>query len=38
MLWVLERFFLAPKAYVKTDGQENIYNFKLKNVVYLNQW
>ena len=29
MLWVL-------KTYVKTDGQENIYNFTLKDFVYLN--
>ena len=42
MLWVLKRtvsmrrFFRAPKAYVKTDGQENIYNFTLKSFVYLN--
>ena len=42
MLWVLKRpvskrrFFLAPKTYVQTDGLENIYNFMLKNVVYLN--
>ena len=44
MLWVLKRtvamrrFFWAPKTYVKTDGQENIYNFMLKNFVYLNLW
>ena len=25
----------APKTPVKTDGLENIYNFKLKNLVYL---
>ena len=43
MLWVLKRtvsmrrFFWAPKTYmyVKTDGQENIYNFTLKIFVYL---
>ena len=35
MLWVLKRtvsmrrFFWAPKTYVKIDGYENIYNFKL---------
>ena len=44
MLWALKRtismrqFFWAPKTYVKTDGLENIYNLKLKNVVYLNLW
>ena len=31
MFWVL-------KTYVKTDRQENIYNFTLKNFVYLNLW
>ena len=31
MLWVL-------KTYVKNDGLENIYNFMLKNFVYLNLW
>ena len=42
MLWVLKRtvslrrFFWAPKTYVKTDGQENIYIFKLIFFVYLN--
>ena len=30
MLWVLKR------TSVKTDGKENIYNFKLKSFVYLN--
>ena len=40
MLWVLKitvsmrRFFWAPKTYVKTDGQENIYNFTLEIFVY----
>ena len=44
MLWVLKRtismrrFFRAPKTYVQTDGLENIYNFTLKNFVYLNLW
>ena len=33
-----ETGFLAPKTYVKTDGQENIYNFKLKIFAYLNLW
>ena len=28
-------FFCAPKTYVQTDGLENIYNFTLKNFVYL---
>ena len=32
----MRRFFLAPKTYVKIDGQENIYNFTLKIFVYLN--
>ena len=42
MLWVLKRtvsmrrFFWAPKTYVQTDGLKNIYNFTLKNFVYLN--
>ena len=42
MLWELKRtvsmrrFFWAPKTYVQTDGFENIYNFTLKNFVYLN--
>ena len=42
MLWVLKRtvsmrrFFLAPKIYVQIDGLENINNFTLKNIVYLN--
>ena len=42
MLWVLKitvsmrRFFWAAKIYVTTDGWEIIYNFTLKNVVYLN--
>ena len=42
MLWVLKRivsmrwFFWAPKTYVKIDGQENIYNLRVKNCVYLN--
>ena len=42
MLWVhkrtvsMRRFFWAPKTYVKTDGLKNIYNFTLKNFVYLN--
>ena len=40
MLWVLKRtvsmrrFFWAPKAYVKNNGQEIIHNFRL----YLNLW
>ena len=34
----MRRFFCAPKTYVKTNGYENIYNFTLKNVVYLNIW
>ena len=44
MLWALKRcvsmrrFFWAPKTYVQTDGLENIYNFTLKNFVYLNLW
>ena len=44
MLWVIKRtvsmrqFFLAPKTYVKTNELENIYNFTLKNFVYLNLW
>ena len=44
MLWVLKRtvsmrrFFWAPKTYVKTEGQENIFTFTLKNCVYLNLW
>ena len=42
MLWVLKRsvsmrrFFRAPKTYVQTDGLEYIYNFTIKNCVYLN--
>ena len=41
MLWVLKRtvslrrFFWAPKTYVKTDGQENIYNFTLNILLIL---
>ena len=41
MLWVLKRivlmrrFFCAPKTYIKIHGKENIYNFTLKNFVYL---
>ena len=44
MLWVLKRavsmrqFFWAPKKYVKTDGQINIYNFTLKYFVFLTLW
>ena len=44
MLWVLKRtvsmrrFFWAPKTYVKINELENIYNFMLKNFVYLNLW
>ena len=34
----MRRFFWIPKTYVKTDGQENIYNFTLKNFVYLSLW
>ena len=30
-----ERFFLARKTYVKTDGQENINNFTLKFLLFL---
>ena len=43
MSWVLKRtvsmrrFFWAPKTYVKNDGLENIYNFRLKIFVYLRQ-
>ena len=42
ILWVLKGtvsfrpFFLAPKTFVKIDGFKNIYNFMLKNFVYLN--
>ena len=42
MLWLLKRtvsmrrFFLAPKTYVKTAGQEIFYNFTLENFVYQN--
>ena len=42
MLWVLKgtvsmrRFFLAPKTYDETDGEEKIYNFTLKIFVTLN--
>ena len=32
------RVFWAPTAYFKIDGQEKIYNFTLKNFVYLNLW
>ena len=32
----MRRFFLAPKTSVKTDWSENIYNFTLKILVYLN--
>ena len=35
MLWVLKR---TVSIYVQTDGLENIYNFTLKNFVYLNLW
>ena len=28
--------FCVPKTYVKIDGKENIYNFTLKNFVFLN--
>ena len=44
MLWVPKRtismrgFFWAPKTYVQTDGFESLYNFTLKNFVYLNLW
>ena len=44
MLWVLKRivsmrrFFWAPKTYALNHGLENIYNFTLKNFVYLNTW
>ena len=43
MLWVLRELsqgdgsFEHPK-HVITDGQENIYNFMLKNADYLNMW
>ena len=30
------QFFWAHKTHVKNDGQENIYNFMLKKIVYLN--
>ena len=42
ILWLLKRtfsmrqFFWAPKMYVKNNGTENIYNWTLKNFVYLN--
>ena len=29
---------MSTKSYVQTDGLENIYNFTLKNFVYLNLW
>ena len=29
----MRRFFLAPKKYVRIEGQENTYNFTLKNFV-----
>ena len=32
----MRRFFRASKTYVKTDGQKIIFNFTLKNFVYLN--
>ena len=32
----MRRFFWAPTTYVKPDGQENIYIFKLKFFAYLN--
>ena len=32
----MKRFFWAPKTSVQTDGLKNIYNFTLKNFVYLN--
>ena len=41
MLWVLKwtvsmrLFFWAPKTYVQAGGLEKIYNFTLKNFVYL---
>ena len=44
MLWVLkknplnETFLWAPKTYAKNCGLEKIYNFTLKNFVYLNLW
>ena len=44
MLWVLKRtvsmrrFFGAPITYFQTDGLEIIYNFTLKNFVYLHLW
>ena len=37
MLWVLKRA-VSMRTYVKTDGQENIFKFMLKNFVYLNLW
>ena len=43
MLWVikiaftLRRFFWTPKTHAKIYGSENIFNFSLKNFVYLNQ-
>ena len=36
MLWVLKRTVSILTYYVKIDGQENIYNFRLKCFVYLN--
>ena len=42
MLWVLKRTvsmrwgFLSTQNDAKTDGQENIYNFMLKNFLLLN--
>ena len=32
------RLFWASTRYVKIDELENIYNFMLKNVVYLNMY
>ena len=38
LLVSMRRFFWAPKTYVKIDGEESIYNFTLKNFVYLHLW
>ena len=32
----MKRFFWAHKTYVQTDELESIYNFMLKDFVYLN--
>ena len=43
MLWVLKRLtetvlLRTQYIYIKTDGQETIYNFTPQNFVYLNLW